>query len=322
MRKFVTVLLVGLSHFVYANSEWQKVCESIKAITDENVIEGNMNCDAEALYYGIGMNSDPIEARHCALRTKKDSPVFGGDAILMMIYANGFGVERDLNRAIHYACRLEGSEMEMRGRIGHLQQLKAENWQGHNFDLCDDITSGAMMGACTAHFSRMEEVERDKRFLAISQKVPSHLKNLFDKLKSASDDFIKTRSRKEIDLSGTARVMFIINEENILRKDFVEMLEAFANGKSRQYTVIQFRDRDAKLEKILTIIQAKKSKNDVYQGYECASQSDCVQQTQKKWVIYRDSFAAYAAAQNPKVKEYSVKAWLTIKRIHMLQNFQ
>lgn len=48
-------------------------------------------CDSEAEYYGIGRAPDPVRARKCAFVEIESAapPVFGGNAILMMVYANG-----------------------------------------------------------------------------------------------------------------------------------------------------------------------------------------------------------------------------------------
>ena len=77
------------------------------------------SCNAEALYYGIGMPADPVKARQCALIEEdagKASPYdagrFGGTAMLMTIYANGVGAARDLDLATALACRVDGAAAE------------------------------------------------------------------------------------------------------------------------------------------------------------------------------------------------------------------
>ena len=77
------------------------------------------SCNAEALYYGIGIPADPVRARECAFIEQdagKASPYdagrFGGTAMLMTIYANGVGAARDLDLATALACQVDGAAAE------------------------------------------------------------------------------------------------------------------------------------------------------------------------------------------------------------------
>ena len=66
-------------------------------------------CDAEASYYGIDMPIDRQRARQCALGERRPggSPAIVNPAVLMMIYANGFGVpaNHDLRERIAVGTR-------------------------------------------------------------------------------------------------------------------------------------------------------------------------------------------------------------------------
>src|SRR4051812_24469275 len=121
---------------------------------DAKIAASLKGCDSEKLYYGIGMKADPVRARQCAfleMQREPDEGVFAGRTMLMTIYANGVGAKRDLDVATHLACGLEGAPAEVDGRVTHLAELKAKNWAGHDFDFCDDITSGLAMGYCADH---------------------------------------------------------------------------------------------------------------------------------------------------------------------------
>ena len=43
---------------------------------------------------------------------------------------------------------MDGAPAENQGRFEHLQKLQKQNWQGSDFSLCDDATSGFMEGWC------------------------------------------------------------------------------------------------------------------------------------------------------------------------------
>jgi hypothetical protein len=104
------------------------------------------SCDAEALYYGIGVARDPARARLCAFTQNPTDQMlepFAGRAMLMTIYANGEGATRNLDLAIRMACTIEGAEpAEYDRRVTHLAALRDRRWQGHDFSYCDDIDPG------------------------------------------------------------------------------------------------------------------------------------------------------------------------------------
>src|SRR5438132_323567 len=77
------------------------------------------DCDTEALYYGIGLKADPVAARKCAFTQLGGDldTVFGGTAILMVIYANGKGVKQNFDLAIELACQIGGAPAEIDGRV-------------------------------------------------------------------------------------------------------------------------------------------------------------------------------------------------------------
>lgn len=324
MKLIVVTALLFFSPFAYATISWEQTCASVKdlAMPASDLPPATVavadKCDAEALYYGIGAKVDFIAARYCAIKQVKEELVFGGNAILMMIYANGAGVARNFDLAIHYACLVDGAPAEVQGRIEHLSELKEKKWEGNDFDLCDDITSGFMGGHCAAHKARMESVKRDQRFAAVAAKVPSGQKALLDTLKAASDGFIKARVDNEVDLSGTARSSFQIQEEKILNEDFVQMLEAYAKGKGHSYSENKAKELDEKMAKALAAIRATSAGQQ--KGWGTIT-SQGIDVAQKAWEGYRDAFAAYASARDKKVKPSSVKGWLTAKRIHMLKSW-
>lgn len=84
-------------------------------------------CDAEQLYYGIGIPPEPEQARACALRRLDANPdPFDGAGLLTMIHANGRGGQRDLDLAIHFPCRMGGAPAEMAGRIERLMRITGQ----------------------------------------------------------------------------------------------------------------------------------------------------------------------------------------------------
>ena len=189
-------------------------------------------CQSEDLYYGIGQPSDPQKARLCAYleRSAGDTPVFGGSAILMTIYATGIGARRNPDLAIRFACALEGAPAEMEGRIAHLQKLKASarkedrvrSVRRHHQRLHD----GGLRGA-------RPEDRRGKRTARYRAKLAGWTapeRAAFAKLRQAARAFFTARSSNEVDLSGTARAEFEIEEDERLEESFAAFLDKLERG--------------------------------------------------------------------------------------------
>jgi hypothetical protein len=141
-----------------------------------------------------------------------------------MLYANGRGVPRDYNLAIRFACENTwAGDTEMELRIGHLEQLT-------NFDLCDDATSGLMMGACEFIHRQFSAADRRRELDLISATWSAQVKEAFKSLAAAEDDFVSARSGNEVDRSGTGREAFSLEEEGRLRDQFPINLRFFAHG--------------------------------------------------------------------------------------------
>ena len=145
-------------------------------------------------------------------KTRRSS---AAQAILMTIYATGVGAHRNPDLAIRFACTLDGAPAEMEGRIAHLQKLKASARRKLAFDLCDDITSGFMMGACAAHAQRIEEAKRTAQYRAKLAGWTAPERAAFAKLRQAARTFFQARSSNEVDLSGTAQAEFEVKKTNV-----------------------------------------------------------------------------------------------------------
>ncbi len=289
------------------NLEMQKIPKEDQPPSSSSEIY--KNCEAQDFYYGIGRDKDFNKARHCAF-INQDSKV------LMMIYANGFGVPQNTDFAIRFACEMGGSSSEISGRIHHLQDVKRSQNKEPNFDYCDDITSGLMQGWCARKDERILADKRSKDLRSlISSWTPSEQK-AFETLQAASDKFTNDRSRNEIDLSGSARSAFVIAEEGIQKEDFFQSLMALEQGKAKKYSKSDFQNEDKKLNELYKKIMAKE-----VNSYEWGSvDKDSIKKTQLTWIKYRDAWMEFAKLKYPKYGSNSIGAWFTKKRNHMLRS--
>lgn len=248
-------------------------------------------CDSEKLYYGHGAKPDYARARQCAaIEARGDGDLaFGGATILMQIYANGRGVARNPDLATAYACGIWGAPAELHGRVMHLQGLKTK--PEDDFDICDDITSGLMMGECSARASRELAVSRDARIATLVARFPPTAVALYPPLKRAFETFLAAHGEGEVDLSGTARGAMMTEEKDRVRDQFVLDLTRLAEGRWPAATAAEASAADAQLN-------ASYRKALTWAAGETYStvKPDEIRQAQRAWLTYRDAFARFAAA--------------------------
>src|SRR5262249_37962369 len=152
-------------------------------------------CDSEALYYGFGSKPDYNAALQCAWyeRAHPDNVVADmnrGAGVLTMLYANGRDTAADLNLAMRFACEQKwAAPAEMEYRLRHLMDIKDGKPQQMPFDMCDDITSGLNMGKCEDVRQRFADSDRDNKLSAITAKLTSSQRQLYDRLSKAEDNF-------------------------------------------------------------------------------------------------------------------------------------
>jgi hypothetical protein len=110
--------------------------------------------EATGLYY---LKREQASTTAAEWRRVREQALSGGDdAVLMMLYANGYGMDRDMDRAIYHACRLPTAKAEMEARVGYLASgAIAHEYQP--FDLCDHITSRRMGAVCAAIGERRDD---------------------------------------------------------------------------------------------------------------------------------------------------------------------
>jgi len=279
------------------------------------------NCDSKSSYYGDRLPIDYKKARLCAFfqYEQKVEKIFSGANILMQIYTNGDGVVQNIDFAENLACQQKDSvaPAEFSGRLAHLENIK-KGLSKERFDICDDITSGYMQGACVSRDKEFSAHKQDDHFEKnVLATFTKEQKNSFEKLRKASNDFIAARSQNEIDLSGSGRAAFKAEEEDIQKRDFLQSVQALEQGKANRYTAIQNKQAYQELDKVYQKII--ENKENTLSGTVTKEQ---IKITQQEWLKYRDAWVEFAKIRYPGIPSYSIAAWFTKKRIHMLKAFR
>jgi len=274
-------------------------------------------CDAEALYYGIGMARDPARARQCAFtRTPTDQMLepFAGRAMLMIVYANGEGARRDLDLAIRLACTLEGAEpAEYDRRVIHLANLRERNWQGRNFSYCDDIEPGLGTGLCASHRAALARPQREAAQRALIARWSAEQRTAYEPLRRAFEEFVAASKEGDLARGGSSHASLQGRLEQGLRDQFADMLQRLEGARAPRFTTAQLRTEDLQLN------QAYRARIADEQQYDAPGISpDSIQNAQRAWLRYRDAFLAFAAVKYPRVPRDSLAAWLTQNRSQII----
>ena len=279
---------------------------------DARAAAGLRGCDAEALYYGIGVRRDPERARLCAFTQTPGHPAiepFAGRAMLMTIYANGAGARRDVDVAIHLACGIAGlAPAEYDARVNHLARLRGAARRGPAFDYCDDIRGGLAEGLCSAHRAALARPRREAALRALIARWTPEEKAAFEPLRRAFEEFVAASAAGDL-ASASLRGRL----EQGLRDQFAEMLQRLSNGRAPRFTTGQFGTEDLQLN------QAYRARLEDERQYDAPGISVAsLQNAQRAWLRYRDAFIAFARVKYPAVARDSLAAWITRNRSEII----
>ena len=313
----------------YSDPNWQQACEKAKTaqIEQPNLQESLpasklAGCDERELYYGISAKPDYAAALQCGWYERAHpkpnvANMFYGSGVLTMLYANGQAVPRNYDLALRFACEQNwASEAEMEMRIGHLEAMRDGPVDRPRFDLCDDITSGLSMGACTSIETGRADTAREQEIGAIAAKLPVGARPAFERLRKAEEAFEEARAGDEIDLSGTARGMFALEEQKRLRDQFLINLQRFGRGDVPRATEKEV----AALDRTL---------NSVYQDIEHAPadswqygtvKPEGIRETERAWVALADAWVEFAKQAYPSLDPSAVRAQIIRLRLHQLRS--
>ena len=324
-------------NFTHASKQTQRTCLrsatlSIPSADLPTVAQAAhlMSCNSEALYYGFNGTPDYVRARKCAYLERAAGNRFpvASSAILSMIYANGLGVKRNFPLATKFACEAGGAPAEINSRINHLKYLAAMKGPTRpRFDFCDDITSGYMDGICTGIVATYRDGQREKVIEEITTDYTPLQRVAFAALQSAASRYFDAHAKNEVDLSGTARGAFWIEDIehswNTFLRD-LRTLEANNLPKTSPHATDQDDARlNARLRQVLaqSYLRQRPPQGFPPPGIPVAGGTisrQGIRADQRLWISYRAAWQHFAALRKPTLSEYTVDAWITEQRIHNL----
>ena len=271
-------------------------------------------CDSAKLYYGIKQKTDYVRARWCALNEEKKpapnaSPISGA-AVLMMLYANGQGVVRNLPLATRFACEADGGPADLDIRVADLvdpQTEKAGEQKDQTHDICDDVFTYFLEGQCAVISSERADDERDQHVEKLIQGLAPKARQSYGALRQMAERFFDSQSLNEVDRSSPDRVANIVGQADDDWNTFAADIEQLVAG----HLAIADAQSIARADAALNTVYAQVIKSPAFKpsgddpGYTTSGSTIVagdVQKTQRLWLGYRDAWAQFAADVKPETR--------------------
>ncbi|MBR9970278.1 lysozyme inhibitor LprI family protein [Magnetospirillum sulfuroxidans] len=297
----------------------KRICAQFRAVAlpdphrqDQRPQGGMSGCSSEALYY-MGRPGDAPAAFACAQREAADE-MFGGDMMLMTLYANGKGTPRDLDKAIALACTLGGAPMEIHSRVQNLFARRGNPSSEAEFEWCDDITSGYAMGACASHDQRMATARRELKFKALKARWPqAEAANKLEALIKSAEAFAGSRAA-EVDQSGTARAAMVVAAEEEVMELLLEDLNHVATNAPALTQALSDSAADSDLNQVYKKVMAGD-----FEEFAGTPTRDGIKSVQRQWLKYRDAWIGFFKLARP---EGAPQAMLNLQTRHRVAQLQ
>ncbi len=231
---------------------------------------------------------------------------------LAEIYANGWGVKRNVKLAMALVCHGSDVPAELIAMIEALYSTKDKGRLQPEFLFCDNITSGAKGGFCSARAEQIANKQREQEAAGIILHWTELQQEHFRALQEAAESYFSEHAGSEQDMSGSARNSFFIDEEEKLRDEFLISIKLFEAGQIP--ADIDFVKADRDLNNLYSQILTMK-----FEEYPGAVTKNGIRSTQRKWIKYRDAWVKFAEVKYPARSPDLWKTWATKQRSKQLE---
>jgi uncharacterized protein YecT (DUF1311 family) len=254
-----------------------------------------------------------IEDKECVL-LKEDVNVYR-DCVLSNpenntsvaeLYANGWGVKRNLTLALALVCSKSDVPMEL---IGMVEALSKET---KPFLFCDYVTSGMNSGLCSSQRELLAQKKRESELEIMTKNWSAKEKELYQHLSKAAEVYIGLHASNEIDLTPMDRASMVVAEEASQRDELMNDVKRFERGETPREENLQGLDKELNVF-YLALMKKDKIIEDT------TIDSKGVRETQRSWITFRDAWVNFAKTKWPKIHSDHWKAFLTSKRLKVLK---
>jgi uncharacterized protein YecT (DUF1311 family) len=304
------------------DEHWYQQCMRVADLGEPEMSSSRSaasRCNASELYYtkrnqAVASPAEWSKVRACAIAN-------ADNAVLMMLYANGFGVQRDTDIALHYACKLEFiAKSEMEHRVEHLVSAKRTEAP---FDQCDDITSGYMGAICAGIREDQDKRVRDARMDSMSKKLTPAGRDAFARLRVVAERYA-AEATGEVDMQGSGAAAEASQHQARLREQFTQAALDTFSGKLPPASPAAYTEQDTALNEAYQAVMAAASTQSDWPDRIGAStvSHTMVRNTERLWLAYRDAFVAFAATLPSAPTLDAVKTLLTSQRRAQLADLE
>ncbi|HEX4964847.1 MAG TPA: lysozyme inhibitor LprI family protein [Thermoanaerobaculia bacterium] len=237
--------------------------------------------------YGPGKARDYDKGRRCCL-------VKGCDRELAMIFANGWGVPRDYDAAVHFLCQAgEIAPAEQWGMLGHVQEMRRQA-QPQDLDYCEWVTSGHGMSWCQGLEIDHRAPDWDRRVETVSSSLPAAARAALKTLRKAADTFAEADGGLTalIHYGGTIYSSQVLAGEQAQTEAFLTALESYAVKRAPAATAAGFESADRALNAAYQQ-QKIKVKADDKELQRNQVGEDTLRDAQRAWIPYRDAWKTF-----------------------------
>ena len=327
-----------LSPDFFEEPNWQAVCAETMATPLSTAAAGlaseasslsalaDKQCNEQALYYGFGKTPDYGAALRCA-NWHRAHPATGsfldGAGTLAMLYANGNGVPRSYALAIRFACELaDRGGQNTAERIGRLEALRdGKPTANRTFDLCDEQMSGAMGSYCSDLDEKKADVGRMRRIKASEKQLPERALAILPKLQAAETTFERARIQGEYTGGGgSGSAGFALEDQNLLREQFVINLERFGKGNLPKTTAADRERAERELSAAYDAVKAMPAldPNEVHVS-SAPPTPEGFAATEAAWQALFQEWMRFVPVAYPKLSQDAAATELLRLRIHQLK---
>jgi uncharacterized protein YecT (DUF1311 family) len=274
------------------------------------------DCDSYKSYSGIGRKADFVAARQCAWSERLAqranlaprytvASLFGGSAMLTVLYANGEGVEQNKPLALRFACE---SELADQG-IENILALPTEpHVTGKKFKYCDEAFTTFQMNFCAAYGDEIAAQKRQDELDRLSIRWPHTDKDAFAALERAEEAYVAAHGGGETYLGGTIRNLRVDGVEERQRDKFLAAVREFESGRLPRGTEADYRKADSDLNSTYKEALKLAAKQDFAED-DGLIRPEGIQKAERAWLEYRDAWVAFAKLHYPHT---DANVWLTL----------
>lgn len=289
---------------------------TVPAVTPRSAAEkAELNqCDSMDMYDHARSKQEYEAALRCALYSWNSGDHNWDDpdlATLVMIYANGDGVPRDVDTAVRLAC--EAQPADSAARLIHQLATSKSSASPLRFDICslDIQTDPSTEYGCLASDLADQKSKRDAHLAELMARWTSPQRAAYEKAAKAYDAYASASAKAE-GVIGTGYGEDMLQIQGDLDKEFAGDIEAFEQGKLPSATHQKYLDADKALNAGYKSLLANWDSDD-------RPAKDFLVNAERDWIVYRDAFVEFAKLRWPQVPADSWLAFLTEERTRRLR---